>query len=192
MKHNREGILLNAMYYVWKNGYYNSGIQDILKSSGIPKGTFYHLFESKEDFFVEIIDLYGGMLNTSLEEFYLDKRIPVLERLKNFYINQVELCSEEGFIRGCLISNLSLEVASMSKKIRKELTTHITNNLNLLEKCMLEAENKGQLNDYFTTLEAAELIQNNWFGAIVRSKGSGKTEPMEQFINLTFELLSAE
>jgi TetR/AcrR family transcriptional repressor of nem operon len=192
MKHNKEGILLNGMYFLWNNGYYNSGINDILKASQIPKGSFYNLFASKEDFCEEVLDLYGNMMNTSLEEFLADKRQLPLDRLKNFYMYQIEQSIDNTYIRGCLMCNLSLELAANSKIIRKTLSVHLSSNLSLLEKCMNEAENKGLLNDYFTPLEAAELVQNNWFGALLRTKALGKVEPLNQFIDLTFELLSSE
>ncbi|MGB5269850.1 MAG: TetR/AcrR family transcriptional regulator, partial [Eudoraea sp.] len=39
----------------YKNGYYNTSIDDILKSLSLSKGAFYYHFQSKEDFFVSIV-----------------------------------------------------------------------------------------------------------------------------------------
>ena len=41
----------------YKNGYYNTSIDDILKSLSLSKGAFYYHFQSKEDFFVSIVQL---------------------------------------------------------------------------------------------------------------------------------------
>jgi len=192
MKHNKEGVVLNGMYYLWKMGYHASGINDILSSCDIPKGSFYNLFESKEDFCIEALDLYCNIMHTSMEEYLHDKSFVPFERLKNFYMNQIEQSFDEGQIRGCFMCNLSLEMGSYSKKIRKELTQHLNTNLILLEKCFNEAEHKGMLNELISPLQAAELMQNNWFGALLRTKATGKVEPMNEFLIGTFELLNVE
>lgn len=192
MKHNKEGILLNGMYFLWQHGYYNAGVNDILQSSNIPKGSFYNLFESKEDFCCQVLELYCNIMNTALDEFIKDKKFSPMDRLKNYYLYLIEQSIDKDHIRGCLMCNLALELSSNSKKIKKILTHELTNNLALMEKCLNEAETKGLLNDYFTPLEASEMLQNNWFGALLRTKAIGKIDPLNQFIDFTFELLSAD
>jgi TetR/AcrR family transcriptional regulator, transcriptional repressor for nem operon len=192
MKHNKEGIVLNGMYYLWKAGYNASGINDILKSCGIPKGSFYNLFETKEDFCIEALDLYCNIMHTAMEEYLHDKSFIPFERMKNFYMNQIEQSFDEGQIRGCFMCNLALEMSYSSKRIRKELTQHLSTNLTLLEKCMNEAEHRGMLNELLTPFQAAELIQNNWFGALLRSKATGKVESLNEFLIGTFEVLGGE
>jgi TetR/AcrR family transcriptional regulator, transcriptional repressor for nem operon len=189
MKHNKDGILLNGMYFLWENGYFNSGINDILKSCQIPKGSFYHLFETKEDFCVEVLNLYGNILHTSMSEYLSDKQYTPFDRLRNFYLNQIEICFEHNLIKGCLICNLSLELGAISKKIRKELTFQIQTNLHLIEKCIIEAETKSMLNIDISPLQAANFIQNNWFGALLKSKASGKTDAVNDFLVTTFEII---
>ena len=39
----------------YSQGYYNTSVDDILKSLSLSKGAFYHHFQSKEDFFISII-----------------------------------------------------------------------------------------------------------------------------------------
>ncbi len=39
-----------------EKGYSNTGIQEVLGSTGVPKGSFYYYFDSKEDFALQIID----------------------------------------------------------------------------------------------------------------------------------------
>lgn len=192
MKHNKEGIVLNGMYFLWKNGYHASGINDILKSCDIPKGSFYNLFESKEDFCVEALDLYCNIMHTSMEEYLLDKTFLPFDRIKNFYMNQIEQSFDEGIIRGCFMCNLALEVSVNSKKIKKELIQHLHTNFTILEKCMQEAENKGMLSDLVTSNQAAEIMQNNWFGALLKTKATGKVEPLNEFLVGTFDILHLE
>jgi TetR/AcrR family transcriptional repressor of nem operon len=189
MRHNREGIVLNGMYYFWLHGYHGSGINDILKSCEIPKGSFYNFFESKEDFCIETLELYCNIMHTALEEFISDKNIPVLNRLKNFYMSQIEACIEGDTIQGCFLCNLSLELGNFSKKMRKELTKHHAKTTHLLEKCLYEAEQKNELNEKLDHITAAELLQNCWIGALLKAKATGKVEPLNEFLVSTFDIL---
>ena len=59
MKHSRENILEGGIELFRNNGYHGTGIQHILKSLNIPKGSFYNYFKSKEEFVLEAIKLYA-------------------------------------------------------------------------------------------------------------------------------------
>ena len=48
-------IQVTGLELFYKNGYYNTSIDDILKSLSLSKGAFYYHFQSKEDFFVSIV-----------------------------------------------------------------------------------------------------------------------------------------
>lgn len=58
----RTEILDASERLFYKKGYGNCTINDILKSIGIAKGTFYHYFDSKEEVLDEIIDRYRDMI----------------------------------------------------------------------------------------------------------------------------------
>ena len=45
-----------------ERGYHGTGIKEIVDSQGVPKGSFYNYFESKEDFIAEIVKHYEGIL----------------------------------------------------------------------------------------------------------------------------------
>ena len=45
-----------------ERGYHGTGIKEIVNSQGVPKGSFYNYFESKEDFIAEIVKHYEGIL----------------------------------------------------------------------------------------------------------------------------------
>lgn len=189
MKHNREGVLLNGMYFLWRNGYFATGINDILASCGLPKGSFYNMFESKEDFCIETLSLYCNIMHTDMQEFLTDKKFNPIERLKNFYLHQIEQMFDGDAVRGCYLGNLSLEIGSANKKFKKEFTAHFDTNKNLLEKCLNEAEHKGLLNEIFLPFDAADMLQSSWYGAVLKTKATGKVAALNDFLINAFEPL---
>ncbi len=56
----RDKILEHAALIIHKKGFNNTGIQEILESAGVPKGSFYFYFRSKEDLGLALIDHYAG------------------------------------------------------------------------------------------------------------------------------------
>ena len=54
-----DGILEIGADLILKNGYNNVGLNKILETANIPKGSFYYYFKSKEDFGIQVIKYYS-------------------------------------------------------------------------------------------------------------------------------------
>ena len=65
-KQRREQILRAATTVFAAKGYYRASITDIIKESGIARGTFYLYFESKREVFAELVDILMVRLNSSM------------------------------------------------------------------------------------------------------------------------------
>ena len=46
----------------WKNGYTKTGISEILKATGLPKGSFYFYFKKKSDVAKAVLQYYDSMI----------------------------------------------------------------------------------------------------------------------------------
>ena len=51
-----QRMQVTGLELFYKNGYYNTSVDDILKELSLSKGAFYYHFDSKEDFFIQIIE----------------------------------------------------------------------------------------------------------------------------------------
>ena len=52
----RDLILAQGAHLMTRRGYHGTGVLDIVQAAGIPKGSFYHYFASKEDFAVQALE----------------------------------------------------------------------------------------------------------------------------------------
>lgn len=59
-----------------------------------------------------------------MQELPGDESVAPLEGLRVFLDQRIQLLIESGFVRGCLMSNLGMEVADQSELIRDLLATH--------------------------------------------------------------------
>src|SRR5271168_1127987 len=84
-KPDTKTLLLEAgMDVMFEKGYTNTGISEVLNSVGVPKGSFYHYFDSKEDFALEIIGYFDSGYSQKLINTLRDSDCGPVERLRNY------------------------------------------------------------------------------------------------------------
>lgn len=93
----------------YKNGYYNTSIDDILKSLSLSKGAFYYHFQSKEDFFVSIVqNLIVRKVYSMLIEPIEGKENP-FSVIENCFENALETAEHNDMDYGFILSNFISE-----------------------------------------------------------------------------------
>ena len=93
----------------YKNGYYNTSIDDILKSLSLSKGAFYYHFQSKEDFFVSIVqNLIVRKVYSMLIEPIEGKENPFLV-IEKCFENALETAEHNEMDYGFVLSNFISE-----------------------------------------------------------------------------------
>lgn len=93
----------------YKNGYYNTSIDDILKSLSLSKGAFYYHFQSKEDFFVSIVqNLIVRKVYSMLIEPIEGRENPFLV-IEKCFENALETAEHNEMDYGFILSNFISE-----------------------------------------------------------------------------------
>src|ERR1700749_2962074 len=113
----KERILDAAEPIMLEKGFNGVGLNEILKAVGVPKGSFYHWFPSKEQFGVELVKHYAADA-TAYKQGWMNKKelLPsALERLNTFYESCISEFVENDCHQVCLIIKLSMEVSSFSE-----------------------------------------------------------------------------
>ena len=62
----REKILWAAFKAFHEVGYNGTSIQDIIEAAGVPKGSSYNYFKSKEQLAVEVLSLYATTMQDAM------------------------------------------------------------------------------------------------------------------------------
>lgn len=187
--HTRENLIRAGVRMFHGAGYAATGIQDIVSEAKVPKGSFYNHFQSKELFGKEVVDFYfaGGLadLRARLE----DAAVPPLERLKNYFSERIETFQKAGFVRGCLMGNLSLEVADHSGLIRDALSGHFDAWSSLFEASIAQAQDTGAIATRQPASLLAQFLLNSWEGALLRMRAEKSDVPLKQFTEVVFGAL---
>ncbi len=189
-KYNREDIL-NVGYDVFRrNGYHNVGINQILKESGIPKGSFYNFFESKQDFAQQVIRQYGETNTCWMRDFFEDCTLSPIECLKSFYAMMMNLNEEDEYSGGCLVNNMSVEVGRQNDIIGSEANTHFVGWLNVLATVIEKGQEANEITIEFSALELAEYLHAGFYGVLSRTKVTRNRVYMDIWFEITFKFIS--
>ncbi len=85
---------------VHQKGYNSTGIQEVLTATGVPKGSFYFYFKSKEDFGLQLIDQYTDFICDKIDEYLSDQRVLPIQRLRNSFKWFVAIFEQNDFKGG--------------------------------------------------------------------------------------------
>ena len=185
-KDTRTEIICTGMELIAVNGYNATGIDAVLKRAGVPKGSFYHYFGSKEDFGLAVIDHFADHYDEKLIAFFDDDAARPLDRIRNYLENGLLDLAENQYTKGCLIGNLGQELADQNERFRARFDTIFSAWKERFAACLQEAQQTGELTPDTDPAVIAEFILSGWEGAILRAKVTRSSQPLRNFIDILF------
>jgi TetR/AcrR family transcriptional repressor of nem operon len=187
MKHTKEKILSAGARLVWQKGFNATGLQEILKEAGVPKGSFYFYFESKESFGLELIDVYISFFERELDGIMLDRTKEGLVRIKAFLDFFRIVLEKENYTGGCPLGNLALEMGDINEKFGDRIAQGFEEIESKILGCLNDAKKSGDVPKSVNAESAASFILNSWEGALVRVKVDKSLKPLDLLEDFIFK-----
>ena len=188
----RELILAKGAEVMTRRGYHGAGVQEIVQAAGVPKGSFYHYFESKEDFALQALQsIYQPRLQRYADALSNTALSPS-ERILGYYRELVEhFTRQERLEYHCFIGSLSFEMAELSPPLGAAVDGILQQSADILQACLEQAQAAGQLAADEDCRNLAAFICNAWQGTLTRLKVSGNLQALTDFIERLQRLLQA-
>ncbi|MCK7548869.1 TetR family transcriptional regulator C-terminal domain-containing protein [Marinobacter koreensis] len=183
----RHHIIETGADLIGQKGFGATGINAVLTAAGVPKGSFYHYFSSKNDFGLAVIDSFAEEYDATLDRILNDSSRSCVDRLRAYFDTGFETMTSCEYTRGCLIGNLGQELAGQSEAFRTRLDKVFSGWEKRFERCIAEAQTAGDIDAHVDPADAASFLLSGWEGAILRSKVLKSTEPMERFVRVFFK-----
>lgn len=183
----RDKLLKTGMTLIRAGSYEGVGINDVLRASGVPKGSFYHYFQSKESFGLNVAAYYHAQQMDSANEMLNAAGSPAAERLRAFFQKAYDEFEAHDFRQGCLMCNLSTELADEEPAFQTLLTEHWRELSAIIADCIADLDNADIGLEHLDDREAADWLLNSWSGALTRMKAAGNGEPLRLFLKATFK-----
>jgi TetR/AcrR family transcriptional repressor of nem operon len=185
----REQILAAGMTAFLNRGFNASGVQEITDLAGVPKGSLYNHFASKEALGAEIVDVYARCQVRRAE--LQNRSVTPLERLRRHFDGLTEMFVELDFERGCLLGNFSAELADQSVIIRDRLRALFASWTADLASVIRQAQQDGSIASASNASDLAAFILDAYEGSLLRARVERDRHPLDLFKTLIFERILA-
>ncbi|AUM01222.1 TetR/AcrR family transcriptional regulator [Pseudothauera hydrothermalis] len=177
----REALVRCGTAVFTEKGFAQTGIDEVLRAVGVPKGSFYHYFDSKEAFGRAVIDQYAAYFARKLDRCLLDPSRPPLARVQAFVEDACAGMARHGFRRGCLIGNLGQEMAVLPESFRTRLEEVFLDWQARLAACLRAARQCGEIAPQADCEALAAFFWIGWEGAVLRAKLVRSDAPLRLF-----------
>jgi TetR/AcrR family transcriptional repressor of nem operon len=182
----REEISAAALETFHARGYNAAGIKDITDAAGVPKGSFYNHFDSKEAMAIEALRRYSAAGRLSG---LADESVPPLTRLRAHFERQRDEVVGNGYTRGCMLGNFGGEITDHSEPIRTAVGRSFGRWTGLISAAIAQAQRDGAIKDAIDPDTTARFILSAWEGALIYARVERSPEPFDAFFASVFDVL---
>jgi TetR/AcrR family transcriptional repressor of nem operon len=194
----KDHILDCGERLIANKGFVGVGLAEILTAAGVPKGSFYHYFSSKERFgealLVRYLDQYLARLDGLLKTDGTSGRTRLMRYWSYWNVSQCgitqEGCTESAGGSKCLIVKLSAEVADISETMRLALRDGTDAVVQRIAQCIEEGRADGSIPRALQADDTALTLYQLWLGASLLAKLRRDASPFEHATRSTELLLS--
>ncbi len=185
----RQHILDTGLRIFAGKGFTSVGLNELLKTSGVPKGSFYHYFESKEQYGQALLEDYFAGYIDDFDALMAGEAVSGRERLMRYWQRwldrQCDDCSEQK----CLVVKLSAEVADLSDAMRLTLRDGTDRVVARIARIIEEGMADGSLPQLDATATAQTLYQL-WLGASLLGKLHRNSKSLDNAMAFTQQQLT--
>jgi TetR/AcrR family transcriptional repressor of nem operon len=165
---SRDRILAAGRDVIHRHGFSASGVAEITDAAGVPKGSFYNHFESKEAFASAALDDYWEQGVPAYA--VLSSARPAPERVREHFKALDRLMSADSYAAGCMIGNLAIEAGPLSELLRKRVALLYARWTSQLGDCLEQGQKAGTISAALPAEMLARFLIGAWHGAVQRAK----------------------
>jgi TetR/AcrR family transcriptional regulator, transcriptional repressor for nem operon len=185
----RRSILDAAQRIMAHKGFAAVGINEVLAEAGVPKGSFYHYFSSKDAFGEAMMHAYFVDYLADMDRILAERDLTAAQRLMNYWQHWRETQSVDDCQGKCLAVKLGAEVSDLSESMRLALKEGTTAIVDRLEQTIDSGTRDGSLAVTGDVRGVAQVLYEMWLGASVLAKIHRDLAPLDTTMVVTRQLL---
>jgi TetR/AcrR family transcriptional repressor of nem operon len=188
----RDRILEFGAQAIADKSFNSCGLAEILRRAGVPKGSFYHYFGSKEDFGVALVEKACAEYVEFLRPIIGDRKQKAIERLRAVFEASRDECQATGASRQCLIPKLALETSQLSEPVHAAVKCAYAQWSAMIAQVIREAQAAGEVDARHDPDRLANVLVMMWEGATLRVQIDRSFQPIDDFFAFVFDTLLVE
>jgi TetR/AcrR family transcriptional repressor of nem operon len=181
----KSQIVEAGMAEMHARGYAACSVEHITRVAGVPKGSFYNHFASKEELAVEVAHHYFEVCGWPESP---DGESSTA-RLRASFEALHKVLRAHWFSRGCMWGNLANELADHSQAVRGELADGLAAWSGMVAALVAEAQRNGDTAAAGDPQVLGRFIVNSWEGAVTRCRVVKTDQPIDDFFVTIFGCL---
>jgi len=178
----RDVLIRTGLEMLTEQGFAATGLDALLRRATVPKGSFYHYFESKADFGREVMKAYDAFFCRKLDRALTNEKLPPSDRVRAFVEDAKAGMAKYGYTRGCLIGNFSQDVEALPNDYRAALNDIMKGWQGKIAGCLELAQRHGEISASANCETLAEYFWIGWEGAVMRARLVKDGAPLDTFI----------
>src|ERR1700722_16080673 len=182
-RRSSRNVVLNAGSKLFiERGFGACRGQDITDAAGVPKGSFYNHFKSKEALAAAVLTEYGK--GTTDRSILSNSKLTPLARLKKHFAalnDHFSQCHD-----GCLVGKFMAEVSEDTPQIRHELLKVLTLWGEQISAAIAEGQQQGSIRSDLKASELANFLIDSYEGAILRTRVEKNPAALKAFVKVVF------
>jgi len=188
----RARLLRTGVAILTEKGFSAVGVEEILDAAEVPKGSFYHYFDSKEAFGLALIDAYADYFARKLDRWFDDTERAPLDRLRDFIADARSGMARHRYRRGCLVGNLGQEMGVLPEPFRKRLAAVFRDWEARTSRCLRSAQEAGEMSSELDCEDLAQFFWMGWEGAVLRAKLERRPDALDVFAERFLAMIRAK
>lgn len=185
----RQHILDVARSLMTNKGYTAVGLAEVVASAGVPKGSFYHYFKSKEEFGQALLEEYFSEYLTTVDAMLSADGLAA-EQLTHYFHYWAHTQGSDLPDGKCLVVKLGPEVCDLSDAMRVILQRGTDAIIKRIEQCIERGQVDGSIQTETPAVVLAQALYQLWLGASLLAKLNKNDAPFETALINTKLLLS--
>jgi TetR/AcrR family transcriptional regulator, transcriptional repressor for nem operon len=185
----RENIIAVGQRLIGAKGFSAVGLNEILSEAGVPKGSFYHYFGSKDAFGVALLDSYFDDYLNDIDTTLAQPGLNMAQRLMDYWRIWQETQSFYDCQGKCLAVKLGAEVADISEAMRGALQRGTAGIVSRLAQAIEGGLADGSLSIEGDPASVAQSLYQLWLGASIMVKIVRNLQPFDTAMMATRQML---
>jgi TetR/AcrR family transcriptional regulator, transcriptional repressor for nem operon len=185
----RQSLLDTGQRIVAHKGFAAVGLNEVLAEAGIPKGSFYYYFSSKDAFGEAMLKSYFDEYLANMDRIFAEADKSSAERLMRYWQNFHDTQSADECQGRCLAVKLGAEVSDLSELMRMVLKEGTTGIVDRLEQMIIRGLADGSLSVNAGPRLTAEALYDTWLGASVMAKIHRSSDSLDRAMTITRQFL---
>lgn len=185
----RQSLLSTAQRIIAARGYAAVGINEVLAAAGVPKGSFYHYFGSKDAFGEAMLQSYFDDYLRAMDRIVADKSKNAAAHLMSYWEKFYDTQAADDCQGRCLVVKIGAEVADLSEVMRAAAKAGTTAIVDRLDRMIGNGIADGSVSVEQSPRTTAETLYDLWLGASIMAKIHRNRDCLDRAMTVTRQVL---